>query len=64
MEQKEVEKNVVQDSNDNIHTQLEAPINRIIPISVCLEAIVILIVLEIKNAVTKIKATTAIKHTL
>ncbi len=28
MEQKEVEKNVVQDSNDNIHTQLEASINQ------------------------------------
>ena len=42
---------------------LDAPTNRIISISLRREKIVIFIVLDIKKAVTKIRATTTIKLT-
>ena len=39
--------------------KLEAPIKRMIPISRCLDEIVILMVFEIRKAVTKMRAMTA-----
>ena len=50
--------------NGILMLRFDAPISLIIPISVLLELIVILIVFEIKNAVTIIRAATAPIHIL